>query len=98
MRFNGLVLVAAIAALSACGGGGEKAKTDTAASQPAAGGASTASPAGSTGAMAPVTGTWHEVKMVVDEKGYRYEPSDLTIKAGDGVRSFMVSVGTPYVP
>lgn len=93
MRFNGLVLVAAIAALSACGGGGEKAKTDTAASQPSAGGASTATPAGATGAMAPVTGTWHEVKMVGDEKGYRFEPTDLTIKAGDGVRWTMVSGG-----
>ena len=93
MRFNGLMLVAAVAALGACGGGGEKAKTDTAASQPAAGGASTATPAGSTGAMAPVTGTWHEVKMVGDEKGYRFEPTDLTIKAGDGVRWTMVSGG-----
>ena len=93
MRFNGLVLVAAVAALSACGGGGEKAKTDTTASQPAAGGASTATPAGSAGAMAPVTGTWHEVKMVGDEKGYRFEPADLTIKSGDGVRWIMVSGG-----
>src|SRR5947207_15447823 len=92
MRFNGLVLIAAIAALSACGGG-EKAKTDTAASQPAAGGASTATPAGSAGAMAPVTGTWHEVKMVGDEKGYRVEPADVTIKCGDGGRWIMVSGG-----
>ena len=93
MRFNGLVLVAAVAALGACGGGGEKAKMDTAASQPAAGGASTATPATSAGAMAPVTGTWHEVKMVGDEKGYRFEPADLTIKSGDGVRWIMVSGG-----
>ncbi len=43
----------------------------------------------------PVTGTWHEVKMVGDEKGYRFEPTDLTIKAGDGVRWVMIS-GAPH--
>jgi len=96
MRFNGLVLVAAVAALSACGGG-DKNATDTsgaAMSQPAAG-ASTgaAGAAAATGAAAPVTGTWHEVKMVGDEKGYRFEPADITIKAGDGVRWTMTSGG-----
>jgi len=99
MRFNGLVLVAAIAAVGACGGG-DKAATDTSsvAAQPAAGsttGAAT-TPAGAgtaTGAMSPVTGTWHEVKMLGDDKGYRFEPTDLTIKSGDGVRWTMVSGG-----
>jgi plastocyanin len=97
MRFNGLVLVAAIAALGACGGGDKN--TDT--SGAAAGGTGTTSgaaastPAGgaATGAVAPVTGTWHEVKMLGDEKGYRFEPADVTIKAGDGVRWTMVSGG-----
>lgn len=94
MRFNGLVLVAACAALSACGGGGEKAATDTgAAVAPAAGAAPGAATGAATGAMAPVTGTWHEVKMLGDEKGYRFEPADLTIKSGDGVRWTMVSGG-----
>ena len=94
MRFNGMVLVAAIAAVGACGGG-DKAATDTssAAGQPAAG--TTPAPAGgaAAGAPAPVTGTWHEVRMLGDEKGYRYEPADVTVKAGDGVRWTMVSGG-----
>lgn len=94
MRFNGLVLVAAIAALSACGGG-DKAGTDTssAASQPAAGTTPGAATGAAAGAPAPVTGKWHEVKMLGDEKGYRYEPVDIAIKAGDGIRWTMVSGG-----
>lgn len=97
MRFNGLVLVAAIAALSACGGGEKKTDTTGAGTTPApsAGAPSTATPgaAGGAAASAPVTGTWHEVKMLGDEKGYRFEPADITIKAGDGVRWIMVSGG-----
>jgi plastocyanin len=92
MRFNGLVLVAAFAALGACGGGGEKASKDTsAASQPAAGGPSGA--ATGTAAAAPVTGTVHEVKMLGDEKGYRFDPVDVVIKAGDAVKWTMVTGG-----
>lgn len=91
MRFNGLVLVAAVAALSACGGG-EKAASDTgAAALPAAG--ATPSAATGAGAPAPVTGTIHQVRMLGDEKGYRYEPADITIKAGDGVKWVFVSGG-----
>jgi plastocyanin len=98
MRFNGVVLVAAFAAMGACGGGGEKAKTDTtAAAQPAAGATTAAAPgapaSGAAGTSAPITGTWHEVKMVGDEKGYRFEPMDVTIKKGDGVRWVLVSGG-----
>jgi len=96
MRFNGLVLVAAIAAVGACGGG-DKAATDTAgaAGQPSTGATTGAATSGTaaTGTAAPVTGTWHEVKMIGDEKGYRFEPADVTVKAGDGVRWTMVSGG-----
>ena len=97
MRFNGVVLAAAFAAMGACGGG-EKGTTDTtAAAQPAAGATTAAAPGapagGAASASAPVTGTWHEVKMVGDEKGYRFEPMDVTIKKGDGVRWVMVSGG-----
>ena len=35
----------------------------------------------------------HEVKMVGDDKGYRYEPADITVKAGDGIKFIMVSGG-----
>ena len=95
MRFNGMLLVAAIAAVSACSGG-EKAATDTssAAAQPAAGaGTGAAAATGAAGGAAQVTGTWHDVKMIGDEKGYRFEPADVTVKAGDGVRWTMVSGG-----
>ena len=94
MRFNGLVLVATFATLSACGGGGDKAGTDTsAAAQPAAGAPSSAATGTAAGATAPVTGTWHEVKMLGDEKGYKFEPQDVVVKQGDGVRWIMVSGG-----
>ena len=43
--------------------------------------------------MAPVTGTTHEIKMVGDDKGYRFEPANLTIKAGDAVKFTFVSGG-----
>ena len=94
MRFNGLVLVAALAALSACGGG-EKAGTDTgaAAGAGATTGGTAAGAAAGTATAAPVTGTVHEVKMLGDEKGYRFEPANLTIKAGDGVKWVFVSGG-----
>lgn len=92
MRFQGLVLASAFAALTACSGGGDNAGTDTSASTAApAGGAAT--PAA--GTAAAVTGAWHEVQMLGDEKGYRFEPADPTVKVGDGVRWTMVS-GPPH--
>jgi plastocyanin len=92
MRFHGLVLASAFAALTACSGGGDNAGTDTSTAAPAPGGTST--PA-ATGTAAPVTGAWHEVQMLGDEKGYRFEPADPTIKVGDGVRWTMIS-GPPH--
>jgi plastocyanin len=91
MRFYGMALVAGAAMLAACSGGGENKAADTtttAASAPAA-----AAPA--TGAVAKIeaTGADHEVKMVGDDKGYRFEPADLTIKSGDKVTFVMVSGG-----
>jgi plastocyanin len=91
MRFNGVVLVAAFAAFGACGGG-EKAASDTSAAAPPAAGTTTGAATG-TAAPAPVTGTMHEVKMLGDEKGYRFEPVDIKIKAGDGIKWTFVSGG-----
>jgi plastocyanin len=92
MRFNGLVLMAAAVVMSACGGGGDRAgDTSTAGSTAAPGAPATGAPA--TGAPSPVTGTWHEVRMLGDEKGYRFEPVDITVKAGDGIRWVFVSGG-----
>jgi plastocyanin len=96
MRFHGLVLIASVAVLGACGGGDKGANTtDTAATASTAGTSTGAAPAGAAGTAAPVTGTVHEVKMIADDKGYRFEPADLTIKAGDGVKWVMVS-GAPH--
>lgn len=89
MRFYGLALLAGAAVLGACGGGGEQAKTDTATA------ASTPAAAPAAGAVAPIaaTGTTHEVKMIGDDKGYRYEPADIKVKAGDAIKFVMVSGG-----
>jgi plastocyanin len=92
MRFKGLMLVAAFAALGACGGGGD---AGSAANDTAASGAAPAGGASAAGTAAPVTGTVHEIQMLGDEKGYRYDPVDLTIKQGDGVKWIMVS-GAPH--
>ena len=92
MRYFALAFVAS--ALVACGGG-EKAADSTAATTDSA----AMSPSGmqATGAgmasPAPATGTIHEVKMVGDDKGYRFEPAELTVKQGDGVKFVMVSGG-----
>jgi plastocyanin len=95
MRFNGLVVAVACAVLSACGGGDKAASDTSAAPATPAAGATTGAATGAASATvaAPTTGKWHEVQMVGDEKGYRYEPASLTIKAGDGVRWTMVSGG-----
>lgn len=90
MKFNRLVLAASAIVLGACGGG--DAGSDTAApATPAPATPATATPAAGTGTAAPITGTTHEVRMIGDDQGYRFEPKDLTIRAGDGVKWVMVS-------
>ena len=94
MRFLGFAVVSSAIVLGACGGGGEK-TADTAATAATADTTATAAttPAATSGAMAPITGTTHEVKMVGDDKGYRFEPANITVKAGDGIKFTMVSGG-----
>jgi plastocyanin len=94
MRFNGLVLAAAFAAMSGCGGG-DRASSDTGAAAQPAPGTTTGSVATTGTAAAPATGTVHEVRMVGDERGYRYEPTNITVKAGDAIKWVMVS-GAPH--
>ncbi len=96
MRFLGFVVVSSAIALGACSGGGEQ-KADSAATAAPAAADTTATaattPAAPAGAAAAITGTTHEVKMVGDEKGYRFEPADIKVKAGDGIKFIMVSGG-----
>lgn len=86
MRFIGSALVASAIVLGACGGGEKAPATDAA--TPAAAPATAA-----IGTAAPITGTTHEVKMYGDDKGYRFEPKDITVKAGDGIKFVFVNGG-----
>ncbi|HEY4132478.1 MAG TPA: plastocyanin/azurin family copper-binding protein [Gemmatimonadaceae bacterium] len=100
MRFYGLALLASAAVLGACSGGGDKAKdtsaaatpaaTTPAATQPAAG---AAAPAAGAVAKVAATGANHDIKMIGDDKGYRFEPANVTIKSGDQVTFTMVTGG-----
>jgi plastocyanin len=101
MRFYGIAVLAGAVVLGACGGE-KQPVADTSAAATSTGAATTtttpdaaAPAAGAAGAVAaaPATGTTHEVKMIGDAKGYRFEPADLTIKQGDAVKFIMVSGG-----
>src|SRR3954468_16919120 len=97
MRFYGIALLAGATVLGACGGE-NKSATDTAAANAAA--ASTPAPSTATprtanpgptpaagaAAAAPATGTTHEVKMIGDATGYKFEPANVTVKSGDAVK------------
>lgn len=49
-------------------------------------------------AAAPITGQTIEVKMLQDAQGnFRFDPADVTIKSGDGVKFIMVSGGAHNV-
>jgi plastocyanin len=61
---------------------------------PAAATATSASAATDGESAAPITGQTIEVKMLQDAQGnYRFDPANLTIKTGDGVKFIMVSGG-----
>jgi plastocyanin len=97
MRFNGLALLAGAMAIVACSGGDKGAantaqQNDTAAA-PATVNTATTTTSSTTVAMAPITGKTWEVKMVGDGQTYKFEPANLTIKEGDGVKYVMVSGG-----
>ena len=104
MRFYELGVVAGVIALSACAGGDRRPGDTTAvAIDTSAPGAtpSTGTPGGTTtpapasGVMAPITGTTHTVRMTGDVATgvYRFEPANITVKQGDGIRWLMVSGG-----
>ncbi|MGE5750165.1 MAG: plastocyanin/azurin family copper-binding protein [Gemmatimonas sp.] len=101
MRFYGIALAASAVVLGACAGGDKNAGdttavgVDTSAAPAATAPATTTTPAPAAGAvaMAPITGTTHEVKMIGDAQGYRFDPANITLKAGDGIKFTTVSGG-----
>lgn len=95
MQFKGLALVASAFIFAACGGGSET--QPAAETTPAAAPAAEAAPAADAGAVTAqaATGTTHEIKMIGDDKGYRFEPANITIKQGDAIKFVAVS-GFPH--
>lgn len=94
MRVSSLATAIGLAvSVSACGGTGTQ--DSGTAQDPANVAMSPSTPAVGMATAAPITGTTHEVRMLGDETGYRYEPVNLTIKAGDGVRFINVN-GSPH--
>jgi plastocyanin len=67
------------------------ATTDT--SSKAAPAAAGAAPAAGAAAAAPATGKTIDVKMLGDEKGYRFDPATITVKAGDAIKFTNVTGG-----
>jgi plastocyanin len=105
MRFYGFAVAVGVITLGACAGGEKKpadtthVAVDTSTSSASTTTASTTTTPGGTAsgsvAAAPVTGASHEVKMVGDAKGYRFEPANFTVKAGDAAK-FVVVTGGPH--
>ena len=104
MRFSAFALATSVLLLGACGGGdkkpdnpdtavaaGQTPGTDNSAGN--AGGGAAPAPGGAAVAAKPATGATHEVKMYGDDKGYRFEPANLTVKQGDAVKFVMVNGG-----
>jgi plastocyanin len=87
MRVLAVALLSGVVLLGACGGS-ETPATDTATTT------ATPTPTGAV-TMAPITGTTHEVRMVLDGTTYKYEPANITVKPGDGIKFISVS-GFPH--
>lgn len=91
MRFHGLALFASAATIVACGGGDNKgADTTKAPATPPPAAAPT-----STKAPIAATGDTVTIKMIGDDKGYRFEPAAVTIKTGQAVK-FLNVIGGPH--
>ena len=100
MRFYGLAVMVGVVGLSACAGGDARPGDTTAVGVDTTAVATTAVtpgttpvPAGGSATMAPITGKTHEVRMLGDAQGYRFEPANITVKQGDGIKWIMVSGG-----
>ena len=102
MRFHGFAVAVGVITLGACAGGEKKpadtthvaVDTSTSSASTTTTSTTTTTPAASgAAAAAPITGTIHEIKMIGDAKGYRFEPANFTVKAGDGAKFVVVSGG-----
>jgi plastocyanin len=93
MRFIGVALVSSAVVLGACGGSDTSKQAAPAAAAPAAAPAATPAAAAATGTAAPITGKTIEVKMIGDATGSKFEPKDITLSAGDGIKFTVVSGG-----
>ena len=95
MRFYGLALLTSVAVLGACGGGENKAADTTKAPPTTATPAPGAATTPAAGSVAPIaaTGDTVTVKMLQDDKGYRFDPANITIKSGQPIKFVMVSGG-----
>lgn len=99
MRFYGIAVLAGAAVLGACGGEKQPVADTTSAATAVTPAPTTtdtnAAASGAAGAVAaaPATGATHEVKMIGDATGYRFDPANITIKQGDAVKFIMVSGG-----
>ncbi len=71
-----------------CKGAGSNTSSDNSAAQPAA----AATPSQPTlGSAVKPNGTVHEVKLIADAKGARFEPKDITAKSGDVLKFVLTS-------
>jgi plastocyanin len=103
MRFYGFAVAVGVFTLGACAGGEKNpadtthvaVDTTTAATTTTTSGASSTTTGATGGAVtaAPITGKTHTVNMVGDAKGYRFEPANVTVKQGDGIKFVVVSGG-----
>src|SRR5262245_52443354 len=94
MQLHRLALLGSAVILAACSGGGEAKKDSTAAATPTdTTKAAAPTPGTGTATFAPATGQTHEVKMYGDEKGYRFDPADVTVKSGDAIKFVLVNGG-----
>jgi plastocyanin len=100
MRFYELAVAVGVITLGACAGGENKpadtthVAVDTSSTTTTTTGSSaTTGTTGGAVTMAPITGKTQTVNMVGDAKGYRFEPANITVKQGDGIKFVVVSGG-----
>jgi len=104
MRFQGIAVAVGVMMLGACAGGENKpgdtthvAVDTSSTTTTTTGGATSTTPGatttGGSSTMAAITGTTKTVNMVGDAKGYRFEPANITVKQGDGIKFVVVSGG-----